>query len=225
MQPITSTGMRGFLQWFARDQPAIYARIAPSLPKIAPAAFSGYTRRLGAVRRAMRPIYKGSFAKRTPQKLGDYASYAVDVPTVDYSSSLTSEINVSPTVDYTTQLSAPNETVSYTTGAGSQGASDNLITSSGGSVANAANTGSASLGTTNAVGSAIASVAGTVMSASDAAALANLVTSQLNRAANGTTPASVSSASMGIPTAASGISTTTLLLLALAGGAAWILLE
>src|SRR5271168_388894 len=40
--PIRDTGIRGFLKWFQQQQPALYKKIAPQLPKAAPAAFSGY---------------------------------------------------------------------------------------------------------------------------------------------------------------------------------------
>lgn len=39
---IHDTGPRGFLKWFRREQPAIYAQIAPKLQKLAPQAFSSY---------------------------------------------------------------------------------------------------------------------------------------------------------------------------------------
>jgi hypothetical protein len=41
-QAITSTGPKGFLTWFKREQPAIYAQIAPALQQKYPQAFSGY---------------------------------------------------------------------------------------------------------------------------------------------------------------------------------------
>jgi hypothetical protein len=47
--PINATGIKGFLLWFAREQPAIYAKIAPSLPSIAPKAFSNYNAKMGVL--------------------------------------------------------------------------------------------------------------------------------------------------------------------------------
>jgi len=40
--PITTTGIRGYLLWLKREQPAVYAKLAPALPTIAPSAFSHY---------------------------------------------------------------------------------------------------------------------------------------------------------------------------------------
>jgi hypothetical protein len=39
---ISSTGMRGFLQWLQQDQPAIYAATAAKISKAAPKGFSGF---------------------------------------------------------------------------------------------------------------------------------------------------------------------------------------
>jgi hypothetical protein len=40
--PITSTGMKGFLQWYQREQPAVYAQAAPVIQQQLPQVFSGY---------------------------------------------------------------------------------------------------------------------------------------------------------------------------------------
>ncbi len=38
----TDTGIRGYLKWLQRDQPGIYARVAPYIVQQAPAAFSDH---------------------------------------------------------------------------------------------------------------------------------------------------------------------------------------
>lgn len=231
---ITATGLRGFLEWFQQDQPGIYAKVAPYLPKVAPQAFSAYTRRS----KTLRGIYKRGMSGRSPQRLADYCfggcfggCFGADTPTCDVLASGNSFAPVS--VDYSSSLS----TLPSYSGAGPSytalptDSSGNVITcpspssgASGGNLASAANTGTAGYGTTNAIGNAIGAVAGTVMNAQNAAALAALVASQLNQAANGQAPKSVSSSSLGIPVVAAKSSTTGILLLALlAGGAIWAL--
>lgn len=223
-KPITATGIKGFLLWFARDQPALYAKVAPTLPKIAPGAFSNALGRL----RALKGIYKTGVARRagTIGKLADYSDYTDSGPiTVDYSAQLDTIPSYSGpvTVNYTDQLS---QTPTYTN---DQLAADATPTpldtdSNGNVIANSANTGTAAASTTGAIGSAIAAAANGSMSASQAAALATLVAQQLARAASGSTPANTSSSQFGVPTVSSGMSTTTILvLLAAAGAAAWAL--
>ena len=225
---ITDTGIRGFLEWFKQDQPGIYAKVAPYLPKIAPQAFSAYTRRAKTIQN----IYKTGLSGRSPQRLAGYYCFGLDTcsgdlfsnyptcdimaptepVTVDYSSSLSTLPVCEPDVSYT---KLPTDTCG------------NVITApSGGSgnLASAANTGTAGVATTGAIGNAINSVAGTVMSSEGAAALAALVASQLNQAANGQAPKNISSASLGIPVVAAKSSTMGILLLVLLGGGAiWAL--
>lgn len=47
--PITATGIQGFLLWYQREQPGIFAKIAPQLPAIVPKAFSNYNAKLGTL--------------------------------------------------------------------------------------------------------------------------------------------------------------------------------
>lgn len=42
MQEITETGVKGFLKWFAAAQPGLYTKVAPSVAKNVPGAFSDY---------------------------------------------------------------------------------------------------------------------------------------------------------------------------------------
>lgn len=42
MQQIDATGMQGFLKWLQQFQPAVYAQIAPELPRKAPQLFSDF---------------------------------------------------------------------------------------------------------------------------------------------------------------------------------------
>jgi hypothetical protein len=62
-KPITETGIKGFLLWYKREQPHIYAKIAPQLPSIVPKAFSNYNAKMGVLFRnysAQRPGLGGS---------------------------------------------------------------------------------------------------------------------------------------------------------------------
>jgi hypothetical protein len=228
MQAIKTTGIRGFLQWFAQDQPALYKKLAPTLPKVAPAAFSGYRKRMGA----LRSIYKSApYTKRAaPERLGDYyslptlyvsaPSYTAPPITVDYTSQLSNNpigYDSSNVVDYTSLNTLPTD---------SSGNVVSAPSAPGGSVAQAANTGSSNAGTVSAIGSSIASIASSFLSAANMASLMNLVGSQLARAQAGNNPANVSSGSLGVPRVTTTSSTTKmLLLLALAGGAAYFILE
>jgi hypothetical protein len=40
--PITTRGVRGFLQWYKRENPGIYAKAAPQIAALAPRAFTNY---------------------------------------------------------------------------------------------------------------------------------------------------------------------------------------
>jgi hypothetical protein len=214
--PITDTGVKGFLKWLQRDQPVIYARVAPALPTVAPRAFSGYAKRM----RTLRGIYRGSYT-RPSQALGQYSDYTSAAGSSTYASTPV-------TVNYSSQLSAPisyQGDPAYTTPTPSSVPIDTGSTSGAGSIANAANSGSSTASTVGAIGSAISSVASQLLSAANMSALMNLVSAQLGKAQAGTSPSNVSSKSLGIPTAGATSTTTILVLLALVGGAAWVILE
>lgn len=98
--PITATGMQGFLQWFQREQPALFKQLKPKLPKLIPAAF---TAKIGD----LYDVINDTYARRrgqSSQALGDYGDYlspitvyadSPDPISVDYSSSLSTPINYS----------------------------------------------------------------------------------------------------------------------------------
>lgn len=223
--PITKTGVQGFLLWFKREQPELYNKIAPSIPKVAPKAFSNYTAR----RKKLGAIYRSQFARHKVGvgRLSDYSSYAsyslspiyVTAPsvspiTVDYTSQLTApsyaSYAASPTVDYSSQLASNPITTSV-----GAGATPTLSSP----VASAANTGSIGTGVTSAIGSLIGAAAAVVMNNQQAAALQSAVNTNLSRAAAGLAPLNTSVNSLGVPTVTStgSMSSGTLLLL---GGAA-----
>ncbi len=220
--PITKTGVQGFLLWFKREQPALYNKIAPSIPKVAPKAFSNYTAR----RKKLGAIYRSQFSRHKVGvgRLSDYSSYSlspiyVTAPsvspiTVDYTSQLTApsyaSYAASPTVDYSSQLASNPITTSVGAGAAPTLSSP---------VASAANTGSIGTGVTSAIGSLIGAAAAVVMNNQQAAALQSAVNTNLSRAAAGLAPLNTSVNSLGVPTVTStgSMSSGTLLLL---GGAA-----
>jgi hypothetical protein len=220
MQPVTATGVKGFLQWFAQDQPYLYRRIAPQLPTIAPRAFSNYSRRLGK----MRAIYKTGYAHRVG--LGALSDYDT-LPEYDVTASPPAPI----TVDYTTQLTAPGYTASGVQSSASYttlptDSSGNVLSSSSASVAGAANSGPSDASTISAIGNSISSLASQFLNAANMAALVGLVSSQLNRAQSGNTPSGDSSSSRGVPVVTGASSSTkTLLLLAALGVGAYLVME
>ena len=227
--PITKTGIQGFLLWFQREQPALYTKIAPSIPKVAPKAFSNYNAR----RKRLGAIYKNKFAK---YKVGvggfaDYSSYSlptlyVSAPsespiTVNYTSQLSTPAyttNPSVTVDYSAQL-----TPSYdSSNVGANLATPTVNTGSQSPVAAAANSGIASTGTAAAIGTLIGAAGAVYLNNSQASLLQSAVQTNLQRAAAGLPPLNTSLNALGVPTVTStGTSSGTLLLL---GGGALILL-
>jgi hypothetical protein len=211
MKPITVTGMQGFLLWLQQDQPGIYAKLLPMLPKIAPEIFVAKNS-LGK----LQSIYKTGMRHRASQKLGALGCYICDIaplscsfePSYDCSVAL-SDVCVgticpgpAPTVDYS--CPTPATTPSPST----------------------ASTGYTAPTTAAAVGSAISGIASAVLTASQAATLASIIQSQLARAQSGESPASVSSKTLGVPTVStlSG-SMDDLILLALVGVGAWVALS
>jgi hypothetical protein len=221
--PITKTGIQGFLMWFKREQPAIYNKIAPSIPKVAPKAFSNYTAR----RKRLGAMYRRTFARHRVgvSGMGDYASYSlptlyVTAPastpvTVDYTAQLTAPTYASNpvTVDYSSQL-----TPSYDTSA----VGNNLSTPTANvsPVASAANTGMVSTGTATAIGALIGAAAAVSLTNQQAALQQAAVQTNLTRAAAGLAPLNTSLNALGVPTVASSSDGGTLLLL---GGAAILL--
>lgn len=217
--PITQTGVRGFLLWLQQQQPGIYARVAPKLPALVPEAFTQINRQtLGKLRQ----IYKSGVARRSSQSLGDYSCYlapiTVEAPAYSNFTAYASD-SLTPTVNYTAQLSAP---VSYSSVCAPPPSYASVDT--GTDVASAANMGNAAVGTTQAIGSAVNAVATTLLTAQDAAALANVIQSQLQNAASGRSPSAISTASLGIPTTKTGTSSD-LIWLILAGLGAWAVLQ
>lgn len=237
---ITATGIKGFLLWLKVNQPGIYAKVAPTLPKLVPEAFTAINKQtLGK----LRAIYKSGFRGRSAQRLGDYGDYFtgsyasydsapittnytnLSMPYSSYSSYALSPCAVS--VNYANLSAAPC--------VGPICAPDQLSCPSyscpsvntGADIADAANTGNAAAGTVSAIGSAVNAVAQGVLTVAQAAELAQIVQSQLQNAQSGIAPKNVTTASLGIPTVAATTSKSTsdLILLALAGLAAWAVMS
>jgi hypothetical protein len=207
--PITAKGMKGFLLWFQREQPAIYNKIAPTLPGRVPKAFSNYTQ----AQKKLRQVYKGNFAKRgnSMSGLADYSSYTL-APIYVTAPAISSD---PITVNYSSQL-AP---AYYSDPATLTTPIDVGSTPTISPVAAAANTSS----TSNAIASAIAQTVGAASSVyltnQQAALQQSIVQSQLARAAAGLPPLNTSLNQLGVPTVSSTgtLSTGTMMLL---GGAA-----
>jgi hypothetical protein len=192
--PITQTGMRGFLIWFAREQPALFNQIAPGLPKSVPKAFGNY---LGDTARRMR-IYKArKYSQRTGVgRLGEY--YTLPQVSV-YSTSL------SPVaVNYTAQLTAPSDYLSNATPLTAGNIDASAPAPSLPPIAAAANTGVVSTPVAAAVGSVIGAAASIYMTNQQASVMNSAVQTNLQRAAAGLPPLNTSLASLGVPTVAAG---------------------
>lgn len=235
--PITQTGMKGFLLWFAREQPAIFKSIATKIPKVAPKAFSNYTAR----RKKLGAIYRSKFLKNQSgitkhvAGLGDYGSYGSYVSysasnlgvsygapiSVNYTAQLSNAYTASPTVDYTAQL--PTYTASTDPGALNTVNTGSSSTVGIPPIAGAANSGVIGTSTTGAVGALIGAAAVAAgLTAQQTSAQQSAVNQNLARAAAGLPPLNTSVNSLGVPTVGSGsLSAGTLLLL---GGAAIIAL-
>jgi hypothetical protein len=201
-----STGMRGFLQWLKNDQPGIYAKLVPQLPKIAPGIF--VTQKLGN----LRALYQDAFKRREPQGFGALGCY-FSIPCVGPicpGPLPTANICDLTTIDVGTICPGPAPTASYS-----------CPTPSSSQIS----TGATTATTAAAVGSAVNQIAGAVLTATQAATLASIIQSQLSRAQNGEAPASVSSKTLGVPTVSTSGSMDDLFLLALVGVGAWVALS
>jgi hypothetical protein len=206
--PITETGVRGFLKWFKREQPALYSKIAPLLPKKVPAAFSNYEAggyRVAGLSRddavtKLNKIYKDSFSRRAGLgRFADYDPYASMTgsnPNAYFSSGITT--------NYTAQLSTmPSYTASYSS---TPTANIPVDTST------AANNGPSPTSTTNGIANVINAASGLVLSGAAAVTQAQIVSAQLARAASGLSPLNTSLNANGVPTVVSSSTTTVLLL-------------
>lgn len=207
---ISTTGIKGFLQWFQREQPALYNKIAPQLPALVPKAFSNYT----ATQKHLRLIYKGNFSAQAKKSLGalsDYASYTL--PALYVTSTSTADPIA---VNYSSQLAPAyySDPATFTT---SVDAGD-TPTVSVSPVSAAANSGTASNAVANAISQTVGAAASIYMTNAQAALQQSVVQSQLARAQAGLPPLNTSLNALGVPTVSTGaLSSGSMLLL---GGAA-----
>jgi len=188
--PIKETGVRGFLLWYKREQPALFDKIAPKLPVTVPKAFSGYIdrqKRLGA-------LYAGrGFAHRAGiSGLSDYFDY-VSAPapvTIDLSSEISSVPIDTGSFNFT-QPTFNSDTGSF-----------NMPNIS--PIAAAANSGSASTPIVNAIGQVIGAVSQVYMTNNQAALQQQVLQTQLQRAQAGLPPLNTSLNQLGVPTISTG---------------------
>lgn len=208
--PITTTGIKGFLMWFQREQPALFNKIAPQLPKVAPKAFGSYF----ANQKKLREIYRSGIARRTAMSgFADYSSYTL--PTLYVSAPAVSSDPI--TVNYTAQLAPPAYTASPATLT-----TDNpqdMATPTLPPITAAANSGTASTPIANAIAQTVGAAASVYLTNQQAAMQQSIVQAQLARAAAGLPPLNTSLNANGIPTVTTGgvLSSGSMILL---GGAA-----
>ena len=203
--PIKQTGIKGFLVWFAREQPHLYNKIAPTLPKVAPKAFGNFLQQ----QRKLQQIYRGSFAERRGVSMGDLSDYIQTLPeyvatapslspvSVSYES-LATPLSVSPTVDYTASLAAPLAPVDLS--------GDVPAMPQYSPVTQAANSGASSTPIANAIAQTVGAASSIYLTNQEAALQQQVVQSQLARAAAGLPPLNTSLNQLGIPTVGAGAS-------------------
>ncbi len=205
--PITQTGIKGFLLWFQREQPALYNKIAPTLPTVAPKAFGSYL----VKQKNLRQLYMGKYARRVA--MHGFADYSSDtLPTLYVSAP---SIPDPVTVNYTSQLTAP---ISYDSSSIPLSTSA-VSTLAASPIANAANTGSIASSVANAIAQTVGAASKVYMTNTQAAQQQSVVASQLARASAGLPPLNTSLNQLGVPTVSTGgsISSSTLMIV---GGAA-----
>lgn len=212
-KPITTTGIKGFLLWFQREQPGLYNKIAPKLPALVPKAFSNYT----ATQKHLKKVYQGSFAKRATNGmsgLADYSSY--ELPALYVTAASTADVDPI-SVNYSSQLAPVSYYANPATFTTPVDTGD-LSTVSVPPVTAAANTGTASNGIASAIGQTVGAAASIYMTNAQAALQQSVIQSQLARAQAGLPPLNTSLNQLGIPTVSTGsLSTGSMMLL---GGAA-----
>lgn len=199
-EQITETGIRGFLKWFAREQPEIYKAVAPVIAKKVPKAFSDYhaggwkvagLNRDDAVDK-LNKIYEGNFAGMG--RLADASAYF----------SMGSSYTAQPTYFAS---AAPGFDASLAT-------MPNFVDTSA-----AANAGSIGTDIAGTIGSIVNSASKAYLTYTAANTQSQIVNTQLQRAAAGLPPLNVGLSSSGIPMVQAGgnISTGSIAMLAIAG--------
>jgi hypothetical protein len=222
---ITQTGMKGFLLWFAREQPAIYAKIAPKLPAAAPKAFGNYMqmqKRLGEIYKS-KPFPKSCVSSKSGMAgFGDY--YGVpgytSAPAATISPDFYAAYSAAPGLSFTP--SDPNTILGDVPDVSVPTSSPSIPIAP---IANAANSGVISSRTASAIGSVIGATSAILMTNSQAALQQQAVNANLARAAAGLPPLNTSLNSLGVPTVGTSgsIDSGTMLLLGLAAVAAVVL--
>lgn len=201
-KPITATGIKGFLMWYAREQPALFNKIAPKLPSMVPAAFSNYTTQ----QNKLKAIYRSGQVKGL-RGFGDTgASYEL-APLYVTASVSNNPISVSYDSLADSQLTGGSVAVNYdatlvplNTDYSDTGSAP---TANIPPVAAAANSGSSSSPIASAIAQTIGAVASVFMTNTAAQQQQALVAAQLARAQAGLTPLNTSMNSLGIPTVTS----------------------
>jgi hypothetical protein len=231
--PIIDTGMRGFLKWFAQQQPEIYKVVAPQISAAAPQAFSDYHAggwKFAGMSRdeiidrenALQKLYNGNFGR-----LGQ-ADYVL--PDYIVTADPTSADMTVPSYTQFAATSIPDDTAisSYTSvGPVDVGPTPTLPSVSSPTTvdtATAANTGAISAGTAAAVGSVIGAAGALYLSSAQNAAQNSIIQAQLQRAQAGLAPSPTSLSAAGVPTVSTSISGGNMILIIAAAGAALLLI-
>ena len=200
LPPIAATGMRGFLKWYAREQPNDYPRVAKALWGNAPEVFSDYVQsRTQAIRGA---VGRQSLARRTFAPafagLGQDDGTASDLSTqiATLSESDLTPVNLA-TSDDLLNIAAPNNIPS--TDAANAGAGTTTAT-------------------TNWISQLITGATGLFATQQQGQLAQTIVNAQLSRAQQGLSPLNIGWSANGLPTiSASGALTSSTGLLLIGG--------
>jgi hypothetical protein len=207
--PITSTGVRGFLKWYQREQPEVYQVIAPKLPVVAPAVFGAYissrvraTRRLGSLADARARRRTHLMVSGLGQDDDDDTGYILNPDLTINTSTLTDSGSANP-VDITSLVQSTTL----------PDISDTASSSAGTTTTN-----------TSAIGSLIAGVTGLFVSQQQAQTAQQITALQLQRAQAGLSPLNISMGANGVPTITGIASNPGALLLLLGAGLLLVML-
>lgn len=204
--PIKSTGIKGFLKWYQREQPEVYKVIAPKIPVVAPQAFGAY---IASRVRATRTLGNLAQSRARRQTRLLVSGLGQDDSEID----LTGGYSTNPDLTVNT---------STLTDSGSANPVDLTALQSSLTLPDVSDTATASAGTTttqtSGIANLIAGVTGLFVSQQQAQTASQITALQLQRAQAGLAPLNISMGANGIPTISGIASSPTTLLLLLGGG-------
>ena len=227
--PITDTGIKGYLKWLQQQQPNIYKKVAATISKQIPQAFSDYHaggwKNPNASGRALGMLkVRSALGMLGQSDSTSYTSYVSYSPSSSSSSDLFQPTDLS-TIDAST-LDLDVDTDDAATDLANTAAATQLNLGTpvaGTGVSTAANSTAATGSVAAAVGAIVQGAAQVYTTSEQASALQSINNLQLQRAQEGLAPLPISTTASGVPVlgSSSTLSSSGLLLI---GGAALLLL-